>query len=221
MLTFFTHPTLTLISVLSTQGSVKLSDVFCERNVLLPSPFVPSNGKDFSCESSTASEGDDHSSSEVQSDCDDSVFDLQDPFDSSEFDPLASASREDGSGEKLFSASNVTVLQSLAVLFAWFSSYPGLSKEAFNRLLLILSTFLLPSGNKIPPSYYEAYAIISKRISPVEEYHCCVNGCMLYRDSNSAKYSKLTECPMCGEQRYQHFTKTPRKRFKYIPIEAH
>lgn len=87
---------------------------------------------------------------------------LEDPFDSCGFDSNDVLS--EGIDEELYPSANVTLMQALAILFAWFSSFPGLSKEAFHQLLYLLHTFLLPAGNKLPPSYYKAHAMISKKI---------------------------------------------------------
>lgn len=116
--------------------------------------------------------------------------------------------------ENLFPGSSVSVLGALAMLFAWFSAFPGISKEALGKLLYILHNFLLPSGNLLPASYAQAFSLIQSLLVPVQEYHCCVNDCILYRDS----YSKLSHCPKCGEAHFSEGGKVARKRFKYIPL---
>ena len=115
-------------------------------------------------------------------------------------------------------------MQALAILFAWFSSFTGLSKEAFHRLLYLLHTFLLPAGNKLPPSYYKAHAMINKRIVPVEEYDCCVNDCVLFRNFTSVDYSNMTKCPKCGEgmnlTQELHRRDSNTFQFKHVYVEC-
>ena len=197
-----------------------VSNPFDPKNVPLQSAFLSSSDH-----SSTVTEEDEesstivHSSSESPSSCDESILQsitLEEPFLSCGLDPADVL--EDDVDEKLHPSSDVTLMQALAILFAWFAAFPGLSKEAFDRLLYLLHTFLLPAGNKLPPSYSKAHAMINKRIVPVEEYDCCINDCVLFRDSASGTYSKMTVCPKCGEKRYEPHSKIARKRFKYIPI---
>ena len=205
---------------------MEIVDPFYQKDLPLQPPFLSDSGS--ASASPSASEEDKESlatcSPEMPSSCDDSIIgsvNLEEPF---EFDPhcgyTSNPEEATGSGEKLYPSSNVTLIQALAMLFAWFSSFPGLSKEAFNRLFYLLHTFLLPPGNNLPSSYYKAHNIITKRIVPIQQFDCCVNDCVLFRDSASGKYSSMTVCPKCGEGRYEPYSKTARKRFKYVPIQS-
>lgn len=195
---------------------------FHPEHVPLKSAFL--SGSDHTSivsEEEVESRNDIHSDSDLPSTCDESIIEsitLEDPFDSCGFD--SNDVLGEGIDEELYPSANVTLMQALAILFAWFSSFPGLSKEAFHRLLYLLHTFLLPAGNKLPPSYYKAHAMISKKIVPVEEYDCCVNDCVLFRNTTSVDYSNMTKCPKCGEDRYEPYSRIARKRFKYVPIQA-
>lgn len=120
----------------------------------------------------------------------------------------------DGDSSPLYESSELSVSQSLAILFNWFCSYPGISKEAFNRLLYLLNSFLLPVDNKLPNSYIKARTAIKEMLVPVQQYDCCINDCILYR--KDAK--DLTNCPVCNEHRYQTSSSIARKSFKYIPL---
>lgn len=51
--------------------------------------------------------------------------------------------------EQLHESSELSVSKSLAMLFNWFCSYPSISKECFDRLLFLLHSFFLPTGNKL------------------------------------------------------------------------
>lgn len=119
--------------------------------------------------------------------------------------------------DKLFPGAKVSTLQAVTMLVSWFSMFPGISKEAFNKLLYLLHTFVLPDGNLLPSSYYHAIKKIKPYLSPVKEYHCCTNDCVIYRDSQNGNFEQLTRCPVCGEDRFCENGK-PRKVFKYMSI---
>ena len=55
-------------------------------------------------------------------------------------------------------------------------------------------------------------------LSPVKEYHSCVNDCVIFRNSTAGEYEKLTKCPKYGENRFKPGSTIPRKRFKYLPL---
>ncbi len=129
-------------------------------------------------------------------------------------------SSESDLGGLLFPGSPLSVVQAIAILLAWFTSFP-ISKEAFSRLLFLMHTFLLPSGNALPASYSAAVSLIRSFLLPVHDYHCCVNDCVIYRNTGTSLYKDLTECPVCEEPRYHPGTSIPRKRFKYIPPGQH
>ena len=73
--------------------------------------------------------------------------------------------------ERLFSDAQLSTIQAVTMLFTWFSTFPGISKEAFNKLLSLLHDFILPSGNNLPANYSEAKKMIDPYLSPVTEYH--------------------------------------------------
>ena len=104
-------------------------------------------------------------------------------------------------------------------MFNWFASYPGISKEAFDRLLFILHSYILPTGNVLPANYAKAYSIINSKLVPVQTYHCCINDCIIYRKTSQDNFESLQCYPTCGEQQYEPETKIPRKVFKYIPLQ--
>lgn len=58
-------------------------------------------------------------------------------------------------------------------------------------------------------------------LSPVVKYDCCVNDCVIFRDSSLEKFSKLRECPVCDKPRFEQGSKNiSRKTFKYLPVET-
>ena len=122
-------------------------------------------------------------------------------------------------GPQLYEGARITTGQAVYTLVSWFSSFPGLSKSAFNRLLYILHTFILPAENNLPTSYADLFKLLKPDLCPVMDYHCCINDCVVYRDSGDHEYADLSKCPECDEDRYETGTMIPRKRFKYMPLE--
>ena len=120
--------------------------------------------------------------------------------------------------ELLYESSELSVYQTLAMLFNWFCSYPSVSKECFNRLLYLLHSFLLPTGNKLPMSYAKARVIIKDSLVPIKCYDCCVNDCIIYRNSAKGDFEGLNHCPSCSAPRYKPNTSIAQKQFKYVPI---
>lgn len=89
---------------------------------------------------------------------------------------------------------------------------------AFSHLLTVLHVFLLPAGNVLPTSYASALKHLKPFLSPIKEYHCCVNDCVMFRNSSAGEYEKLLKCPICDEPRFMLNDTTPRKKFKYISV---
>jgi hypothetical protein len=102
----------------------------------------------------------------------------------------------------------------------------GWSDGSFKELLALLKD-MLPQGNTVPETVYEAKQIICPLGLEVEKIHACKNDCILYRGSN---YQDLEKCPVCGLDRFNrrkdggddedcNRTKGgPKKVFWYFPI---
>jgi hypothetical protein len=58
---------------------------------------------------------------------------------------------------------------------------------------------MLPEGNQIAVSVYEAKKIICPLGLEVEKIHACKNSCVLFRGD----YADLDKCPKCGYDRYK------------------
>ena len=126
----------------------------------------------------------------------------------------------DDSSGPLCPGATITMFQATSILTSWFSLFPGISKSAFDRLLNILRMHILPVGNNLPESYSSAHKSLSHFLTPVKVYHCCVNDCVVYRNSTSGKYADLDRCPKCKEPRYKDSNgKIPRKRFNHLLLE--
>ncbi|CAL9006867.1 unnamed protein product, partial [Prunus brigantina] len=74
----------------------------------------------------------------------------------------------------------------------------GMSDVCFTELL-ILQGDLLPEGNTIPTSMYEAKKTLCALGLSYEKMHACPNDCILYRK----EYEDSTNCPSCGISRWK------------------
>ncbi|KAI5324102.1 hypothetical protein L3X38_033175 [Prunus dulcis] len=74
----------------------------------------------------------------------------------------------------------------------------GMSDVCFTELL-ILQGDLLPEGNTIPTSMYEAKKTLCALGLSYEKMHACPNDCILYRK----EYEDSTNCPTCGISRWK------------------
>ncbi|KAI5337813.1 hypothetical protein L3X38_017084 [Prunus dulcis] len=74
----------------------------------------------------------------------------------------------------------------------------GMSDVFFTELL-ILQGDLLPEGNTIPTSMYEAKKTLCALGLSYEKMHACPNDCILYRK----EYEDSTNCPTCGISRWK------------------
>jgi hypothetical protein len=74
----------------------------------------------------------------------------------------------------------------------------GWSNKSFKHLLDVLRD-MLPEGNQIAESVYEANKIICPLGIEVEKIHACRNNCVLFR----GVYADLDKCPKCGYDRYK------------------
>lgn len=139
-------------------------------------------------------------------------------FDSDTADDIPTLKLDEG--PILYPGASVTMDQAVYMLLSWFSTYPGISKSALDRLLHILHNFILPTANNLPTSYSNLMKRVQPFLSVVKDYHCCVNDCIIFRDSDKGEYANASRCPECDEERYEPGTKIPRKRFKYLPLET-
>jgi hypothetical protein len=74
----------------------------------------------------------------------------------------------------------------------------GWSDISFTSLLELLKD-MLPEGNELPTSNYEAKKIMCPIGIGYKKIHACPNDCILYRN----EYESLHECPKCGLSRYK------------------
>jgi hypothetical protein len=105
----------------------------------------------------------------------------------------------------------------------------GWSDGIFKDLLTLLKD-MLPQGNAVPETVYEAKQIICSLDLEVEKIHTCKNDCILYR---WPEYKDLEKCPICGLDQFNHRKHDgddencnrrkggPKKLFWYFPIIPH
>nr|CAH65845.1 OSIGBa0147B06.4 [Oryza sativa] len=73
------------------------------------------------------------------------------------------------------------------------------SDKAFGDLLKLVKN-ILPEGNKLPETTYEAKKIVCPQGLEVQKIHACPNDCILYRGE---EYENLEACPVCKALRYK------------------
>jgi hypothetical protein len=77
-------------------------------------------------------------------------------------------------------------------------AHHGWSNKSFKHLVDVLKD-MLPEGNQIAESVYEAKKVICPLGIEVEKIHACKNSCVLFHGD----YADLDKCPKCGYDRYK------------------
>jgi hypothetical protein len=75
----------------------------------------------------------------------------------------------------------------------------GITDKGFEELLGIIKN-MLPEGNELPSTTYEAKKIVCPLGLDVQKIHSCPNDCILHRGD---EYEKLDVCPICGAKQYK------------------
>nr|AAX92860.1 transposon protein, putative, CACTA, En/Spm sub-class [Oryza sativa Japonica Group]ABA92603.1 transposon protein, putative, CACTA, En/Spm sub-class [Oryza sativa Japonica Group] len=75
----------------------------------------------------------------------------------------------------------------------------GVSDKAFGDLLKLVK-IILPEGNKLPETTYDAKKIVCPLGLEVQKIHACLNDCILYRGE---EYKNLEACPICKALQYK------------------
>ncbi|XP_024162968.1 uncharacterized protein LOC112170052 [Rosa chinensis] len=74
----------------------------------------------------------------------------------------------------------------------------GMTDACYSDMLIMIS-LLLPEGNELPGSVYEAKRTLCALGMEYEKIHACPNDCILYR----LQHADATSCPTCGESRWK------------------
>ncbi|KAK9212492.1 hypothetical protein WN943_001874 [Citrus x changshan-huyou] len=123
---------------------------------------------------------------------------VEDAFKDCDSDPKALKKLLEDSEKPLYPGSNkFTKLSSLVKLYNIKGRY-GWSNSSFSDLFSALSD-MLPEGNDLPVSMYEAKKTMSALGLEYIKIHACPNDCILYRK----EYESLSNCPTCGESRWK------------------
>ncbi|KAM6545767.1 hypothetical protein CsatB_026503 [Cannabis sativa] len=119
-------------------------------------------------------------------------------FESNTADPVKFKSLLEDAEKPIYPNCNrFTKLSSLIRLYNLKAKY-GWSDKSFMELLAFLGD-LLPEGNEMPLSFYEAKKTLCSLGMQYEKIHACPNDCILYRN----RFENETLCPTCGESRWQ------------------
>ena len=114
---------------------------------------------------------------------------------------------------------NYTRLSGVLKLFKLKAEH-GMTDKNFTDRLTAFND-MLPKGNVLPTSTYQAKKMLCPMGLDAEKIHACPNDCVLFRN----EYKDLRECPKCGEGRYK-LSKDgfddkdgpPKKVLWYLPI---
>ena len=92
----------------------------------------------------------------------------------------------------------------------------GVSNTFMNELLMLLSMSILPLGNCLPKTEYEASKILRRFGLAYNMIHACPNGCCLFKgDLEDAE-----KCPVCEHDRYRMCgrSKVPTLILRHFPL---
>jgi hypothetical protein len=98
----------------------------------------------------------------------------------------------------LYEGSTLSML-SATLLIVNFCKTHGVSNVFMNELLMFLSGSILPVGNCLPSTEYEASKILRRLGLAYNMIHACRNGCFLFRGNLEDKET----CPPCEADRYR------------------
>jgi hypothetical protein len=69
----------------------------------------------------------------------------------------------------------------------------------FDNWTGLINEILPNDGNKVPENFYKTKKIVKALVLPVEKFHVCVNGCILFwKDAE-----ELMNCKFCNHPRYK------------------
>ena len=91
----------------------------------------------------------------------------------------------------------------------------GVSNSFVDELLKLLHESILPKGNTLPKTFYEAKCLLMKLGLSYNTIHACRDGCCLFRK----ELEGATECPICHKSRYIDNSKSvPVKVLRHFPL---
>ena len=92
----------------------------------------------------------------------------------------------------------------------------GVSNTFMNELLMLLSMSILPAGNCLPKTEYEASKILRRLGLAYNMIHACANGCCLYK----GELDDAEKCPVCDRDRYRRSgrSRVPALILRHFPL---
>ena len=92
----------------------------------------------------------------------------------------------------------------------------GVSNMFMNELLMLLSMSILPVGNCLPKTEYEASKILRRLGLAYNMIHACPNGCCLFKGDLEDE----EKCPVCEHDRYRMSgrSKVPTLILRHFPL---
>ena len=92
----------------------------------------------------------------------------------------------------------------------------GVSNMFINELLMLLSMSILPQGNCLPKTEYEASKILRKLGLAYNLIHACPKGCCLFKGD----LEDVEKCPVCDNDRYRMCgrSRVPTMILRHFPL---
>ena len=92
----------------------------------------------------------------------------------------------------------------------------GASNTFLNELLMLLSMSILPEGNCLPRTEYEASKILRRLGLAYNIIHACPNGCCLFK----GEFEDKDKCPVCDHDRYRMCgrSRIPKLILRHFPL---
>ena len=92
----------------------------------------------------------------------------------------------------------------------------GVSNTFLNELLMLLSMSILPQGNCLPKTEYEATKILRRLGLAYNMIHACPNGCCLFKGA----LEEHEQCPVCEGPRYKRCgrSRVPTLILRHFPL---
>ena len=92
----------------------------------------------------------------------------------------------------------------------------GVSNMFMNELLMLLSMSILPVGNSLPKTEYEATKILRRLGLAYNMIHACPNGCCLFKGA----LENNEQCPVCEHERYRMSgrSRVPHLILRHFPL---
>ena len=92
----------------------------------------------------------------------------------------------------------------------------GVSNMFMNEMLMLLSMSILPRGNCLPKSEYEATKLLRRLGLAYKMIHACPNGCCLFKGD----LEDVEKCPVCEADRYRMCgrSRVPSMILRHFPL---